>query len=429
MLEATPRPDLTRLLRLLPCTVALLAGCNPRAFDGLPGPETRDAETSAVEAGAAEPEDAQDDVAQDEPDAEPMAEEDAGADPIDAGAPDGADVPDAADPNACPARPGPGHEFKVKATRELGPLRVPETTAFRTLSGSTRLGEHILWSFHNAGFATDPAVAHPSAALSSLDAPLELSDLADAKGVPLPFVQRESVEDPTAFSLDTGSVVATSEHAALVFFVRVYYLVRAGVGVAHVDARGASTRVPGLMFQGDDPHFFLGGFVHDGYLYLYGNEVRENDANSPLSPVVRAPVLDAARRSSYRAWSAEEQDWVPELQKRTAVLSRAPNALSVSYNRFLDAFLAVFSTQSGDAIELQLAPAPQGPFSTFARVATEASRFPDLPTFYGMQHAALSSACDRRIVLSYTLPSERLMTVLGPITTDGETRLLEVTLE
>jgi hypothetical protein len=156
--------------------------------------------------------------------------------------------------------------------------------------------------------------------------------------------------------------------------------------------------------------------------------VRENDANSPLSPVVRAPVLDAARRASYRAWSADQQAWVPDLQKRTAVLSRA-NALSVSYNRFLNAFLAVFSAQSGDAIELQLAPRPEGPFSTFARIETEPSPFSDLPTFYGMQHAALSSACDRRIVLSYTLPSERLPTILGPITSNGETRLLEVELE
>lgn len=422
MLDMPSEPDLKRLLRVLPCAAALLAGgCNPRAFDELPGPKTSDAETSAVEAGAAdagEPEDALD-----APDAEPTADEDAGTDLVDA------EAPDAADPNACPARPGPGHEFSLKPPRELGPLRIPEVPAFRTLSGSTRLGEHILWTFHNASFATDPPVTHPSAARSSVEAPLELRDLADGAGLPLPFVQRESVEDPMAFSLDTGSVVATSEHAALVFFTRIYYLVRAGVGVAHVDARGASARVPGLMFQGDDPHFFLGGFVHEGYLYLYGNEVRENDANSPLSPVVRAPVLDAARRGSYRAWSADEQAWVPELQKRTAVLSRAPNALSVSYNRFLDAFLAVFSTQSGDAIELQLAPAPQGPFTTFARIETEPSRFSDLPTFYGMQHAALSSACDRRIVLSYTLPSERLLTILGPIATAGETRLLEVELE
>src|SRR5688500_20007618 len=35
----------------------------------------------------------------------------------------------------------------------------------------------------------------------------------------------------------------TSEHAALVFFTRIFYLVRAGVGVAHLDARGTSTRV------------------------------------------------------------------------------------------------------------------------------------------------------------------------------------------
>jgi hypothetical protein len=418
MLELPPGPDLKRLLRVLPCAAALLApGCSPRAFDGLPGPATSDVEPSAVEAGAAEDGEAED--AQDELDAESMAEEDAGTEPI-----DGAQE----DPNACPERPGPEHEFKVKTTRERGPLQIPETPAFRTLSGSTRLGDHILWSFHNASFSTDPPVAHPSAALSSLDAPLELSDLADANGIPLPFVQRESVEDPTAFALDTGSVVATSEHAALVFFTRIFYLVRAGVGVAHLDARGASTRVPGLIFQGDDPHFFLGGFVHEGFLYLYGNEVRTNDANSPLSAVVRAPVLDAARRSSYRAWSADEQAWVPELQKRTAVLSRA-NALSVSYNRFLDAFVAVFSTQSGDAIELQLAPRPEGPFSTFARIETEPSPFSDLPTFYGMQHAALSSACDRRIVLSYTLPSERMPTVLGPITSNGETRLLEVELE
>jgi hypothetical protein len=423
MLDMTPGPDLKRLLRVLPCAAALLAaGCSPRAFDGLPAPKTSDVETSGVEAGAVDDGEAQD--AQDEPDdADAMAEEDAGTDPIDGG------PPDAADPNACPDRPGPGHEFKVKTTRELGPLQIPEAPAFRTLSGSTRLGEHILWSFHNASFATDPPVTHPSAALSSLEAPLELSDLADANGLPLPFVQRESAEDSTAFSLDTGSVVATSEHAALVFFTRIYVLVRAGVGVAHVDARGASARVPGLMFQGDDPHFFLGGFVHEGYLYLYGNEVRENDANSPLSPVVRAPVLDAARRSSYRAWSADQQAWVPELQKRTAVLSRAPNALSVSYNRFLGAFVAVFSTQSGDAIELQLAPTPEGPFSTFEHIETEPSPFSDLPTYYGMQHAALSSACDRRIVLSYTLPSEQLPTVLGPITSNGETRLLEVELE
>jgi hypothetical protein len=217
-----------------------------------------------------------------------------------------------------------------------------------------------------------------------------------------------------------------------VFFVRVYYLLGVSVGVAHVDERGRTAREPDFLFERTDPAeplFYLGGFVDDGYLYLYGNETRANDANSPLSAVVRAPVLDAARRGSYRAWSADERDWVTDLSKRSAVLSRVPNALSVSFNQYLGGYLAVYSALSGNAIELHLAAAPQGPFRALGRIATASSPFADLSTFYAQQHHALGDGCDQRIVVSYTMPTERTVTILGPIATATETRLLEIELE
>jgi hypothetical protein len=432
MLDAPAIPDLKRRLLAFPCAAALLAGgCSPRAFDELRGPTTADAQAIAGEAGATEASEAGPgaaDAADTELDAEAMPAEDAAAPDAAADAPLEPD----AEPSGCPAPPGAGHTFKVKARGEVRKLPIPDAGVPRTVASATRLGQQIYWTFHNARFQAEPPVSYATAGFSTLERPLTLSDLAANDGVPLPLLEPTPGDDPSAFALNPGSVVATSEHAALIFFVRIFYLLGVSVGVAHVDEQGATTREPGFLFERaepTDPLFYLGGFVDDGYLYLYSSELREGDPNSPLSAVVRAPVLDAARRASYRTWSADEQAWVTDLSKRSAVLSRVPQVLSVSYNEYLGGYLAVYSALSGDAVELHLAPAPQGPFRALGRVETEASPFPDVPTFYAQQQVALDEGCDQTIVVSYTFPTEREATVLGPIASGSETRLLEIELE
>lgn len=388
------------LARLSGCLIAVSA-CNPRLFDRLE-PSARDAGADAsLEADAGE-----------EDGAAPSMRDAGGRGDAEAGM---VEAP-------CPPVHPEGHVFKIASVQLVGTMPVPEGVHHRWVGASARVGDQLVWTFPSTTLTSAPTVGFASVAYADPARPLELSENVDEAGLPRPFIPRLPEEDDPAFSLLSMSLVPASDHThAWLFFQRVFIFHPVAVGLARVEPGAQEAeRVEEMFFDQQLERFSMGGFAHEGNVYLYG----------PEGGVVRAPVDEVDRPESYRAYRAEFDAWVPDLTQATPVLPEGwAFVFSVSYNRYLGGFLLVRSSERGDTIEMFLAARPEGPFEPLGLIETERSLVPECPTEQALEQLPLREACDKRITLSYLRPLEGRLTELGTVVDRSETHLLEVEFE
>jgi Domain of unknown function (DUF4185) len=117
---------------------------------------------------------------------------------------------------------------------------------------------------------------------------------------------------------------------------------------------------PDLMFTENEPAFGSAAFVNQGTLYVYGCGIPSNssDKGCRLAKVDPASVLNRSAWMFYAgngSWSSQDSDAV-------SVIPDA-NILSVSWNDYLQQYVAVYSQLFSQNVNLRTAPNPEGPWS------------------------------------------------------------------
>ena len=125
---------------------------------------------------------------------------------------------------------------------------------------------------------------------------------------------------------------------------------------------------PDLMFTQDEPGFGSAAFVSNGLLYVYGCGIATNgfDKGCRLGRVDPSSAQDRSAWMFYAGngnWSSQSSD--------AASVFTGDDIMSVSFNSFLQRYVAVYSAVFSQNVMIRTSPKPEGPWSgeTLAFVA------------------------------------------------------------
>jgi hypothetical protein len=161
-----------------------------------------------------------------------------------------------------------------------------------------------------------------------------------------------------------------------------------------------------LLWKNTDPQF--GSAVikdpHSHWVYFYG--VRNDQKGNQLVYLSRVQASDITRRDRYEFLTNDDPSWSPNVSEVQSIFDGPPNEMSVSYNSYLDSYLAVHSVGLGGEIVARNAPQPWGPWSEVVLISKVISRrteiLPYPPQFYaGKEHPALSEQNGKILYITY----------------------------
>ncbi len=138
----------------------------------------------------------------------------------------------------------------------------------------------------------------------------------------------------------------------------------AGAGIAVGDTKSWDfTRLNddgvNAMWSADEPAFSSAALDgKDGWIYLYG--VRNENGNQRCY-LARVRPDGIENRSNYTFWNGA--DWSQNINDIKPILFGMPNEMSVSWNNYLNGWLAVYSNGTDGEIVGCTAQNPEGPWS------------------------------------------------------------------
>ena len=180
------------------------------------------------------------------------------------------------------------------------------------------------------------------------------------------------------WALWPSSVVTdTSRNQALVFYMVVY----AQPGAFNFQAAGNSvaewqditqlpqrptfnpplvTGHPDLMFNQNEPNFGTASLISGGTLYIYGCGTPTNGADKGC----RLAKVDPGSAQNRSAWTFYEGNgkWSQRLGDAVSAF-QGSSIVSVSWNKFLQQYVAVYSPPFSQNVTMRTSPKPEGPWS------------------------------------------------------------------
>lgn len=155
---------------------------------------------------------------------------------------------------------------------------------------------------------------------------------------------------------------------------------------------------PTLLFGADEPQFGPGSFAYEDYLYSYACEI--DDFVKPCK-LARTPLADVIDKSAWEYFNTGS-GWTKS-QAELSILFQGNDIMSVSYNNYLEAFVAVYSEPLSRNIKLRTAPNPQGPWSSPVPVAEAlASGNTNGWVYDALAHPEYSTDDGRTLHITYT---------------------------
>lgn len=117
---------------------------------------------------------------------------------------------------------------------------------------------------------------------------------------------------------------------------------------------------PDLMFNENEPAFGTAAFISNHTLYVYGCGTPSNGSNKEC----RVARVDPANVQNRRAWAfyAGNGNWSSE-DAGAVSLFPGGSVMSVSWNGYLQSYVAVYSPPFSQNVMLRTSPAPEGPWS------------------------------------------------------------------
>jgi hypothetical protein len=120
----------------------------------------------------------------------------------------------------------------------------------------------------------------------------------------------------------------------------------------------ADAEHPDLLFGADEPAWGTASAIVDELLYTFACD--GDDGHGHRCRLARVGVEAVHQRSAWRFWDGDE--WTADMKKVAVLFDGAP-IMSLSWNRFLDAWLVVYSAPFDAKIVARTAPQLTGPWS------------------------------------------------------------------
>ncbi len=303
---------------------------------------------------------------------------------------------------------------------DLGALSMPSVVTGRDGGSAAMIGGQMLWTFNDTlmnKIGADGFKYRSATAAWGTGASTSITDTLDTNGAPFQLVPYTA--DELAFNSANGpsqryamwpDAVVASGGGALIFsaYIQIHSGAlgdwsRLGTVVAELQSgQTVAVRQPDLLFAAPAPSFDAGEIVaDDGFLYLYSCDP------SPC-PVARAPFAQATSNAAWQVWNGT--GWSSDLTAGVGVIDNVPGQLSISWNAYLDGYLAVHSLPLSNEIVFQTAPNPRGPWSAAQHLMT--TEHGAKSNYGGLEHPELSTDGGRSLLVSYANASEGFGSVI-----------------
>jgi hypothetical protein len=171
---------------------------------------------------------------------------------------------------------------------------------------------------------------------------------------------------------------------------------------------------PDLLFTQNEPGFGSAAFISDGMLYAYGCDYNSGCKLGKVAPA------NAQVRS---AWSfyAGSGNWSTQIGDAVTVFNDA-NILSISWNTFLQCYVAVYSPPFSQNVVIRNSANPEGPWSSEVVAFVAMQPAPGNGNVYdALAHAEYDANGGQTIYVSYSRAT--------PAPFSSEVRLVAVTLQ
>jgi len=118
---------------------------------------------------------------------------------------------------------------------------------------------------------------------------------------------------------------------------------------------------PDLMFNENEPTFGTAAFIGNGTLYVYGCGTPSNSSDKGC----RLARVDPANVQNRNAWTfyLGNGNWSSQDSNAVSVFTGG-SIMSVSWNSYLQSYIAVYSAPFSQNVMLRTSPAPEGPWSS-----------------------------------------------------------------
>jgi hypothetical protein len=257
--------------------------------------------------------------------------------------------------------------------------------------------------------------AHPwRCSLPAPSLPWSLNERLAADGVPELLFEHTAAERGFGTALRVGGFgAALADGARPVFLVRSY-----GAGYAEHDvevanlAAGAAraVRPEQALFTHDELPFGLAIYNGAENTYAYACPRASRDVVAHCY-VARAPKYRVSERAAYTFYAGldnGDDGFDADITKAVPIFDGNDEALSVSFNTYLHAYLAVHAALDGPQAILRSAPHPWGPWAEQARVELERGAAPLLHELREQPSLTQDVLCGKRIVISHWVLREPL---------------------
>ena len=174
---------------------------------------------------------------------------------------------------------------------------------------------------------------------------------------------------------------------------------------------------PDLIFTQNEPGFGSAAFISNGTLYVYGCGIGTNGADKGCRLGKVAP--SSAQDRSAWTFYAGNGNWSSQLGDAVSVFT-GDDILSVSWNNYLQSYVAIYSQVFSQNVMIRTSPKPEGPWSgeTVAFVAMAPSSG---NVFDAHAHSEFDVNGGQTIFVSYSRST--------PAPFSSEVRLVSVTFE
>jgi hypothetical protein len=169
---------------------------------------------------------------------------------------------------------------------------------------------------------------------------------------------------------------------------------------------------PDLLFTQNEPGFGSASFISNGTLYVYGCDYNNG---CKLGKVAPSSAQDRSAWSFY----AGNGNWSAQIGDAVSVFNDA-NILSVSWNAFLQRYLAVYSPPFSQNVVMRTSMSPEGPWSSEI-VAFVAMQPTSGDVYDALAHVEYESNNGQTIYVSYSRST--------PAPFSSEVRLVAVQLQ
>ncbi len=155
---------------------------------------------------------------------------------------------------------------------------------------------------------------------------------------------------------------------------------------------------PTVMFPSSGPGWHNAALLEDNVLYAFGCE--RNDTVFPCK-LARVPIEQAMEPGAWR-YAAGTGNWVDD-PSQAVELFHGADIMSVSFNEFLDRYIAVYSKPLSRKIVIRSAPTLTGPWSVPTHVANaQPSANTNGWVYDGLHHPHLRALDEPVMYVTYT---------------------------